>query len=70
MSAVAIETADNGDEKANWLELVRQQVGSSNYGVVQIVVHDSYITQIEMNQRLRLDKLRTKSTPPTRNLEA
>lgn len=31
---------------AEWLELVRQKVSSLRFGVVQIVVHDSRVTQI------------------------
>ena len=49
---------ESGDENANWLEVIRQQVGSLRYGVVQIVIHDSQVTQIEKQFR------------PTRNLEA
>jgi hypothetical protein len=45
-------------EKAEWLEIVRRQVGSLSYGVVQIVIHDSQVTQIEKTERLRLDKPR------------
>ena len=60
MSAVSIKTADSGDEQANWQEVVRQQVGSLRYGVVQIVVHDSQVTQIEKTERVRLDKPRGK----------
>jgi hypothetical protein len=33
-------------------------VGSLQYGVVQIVVHDSQVTQIEKTERVRLEKLR------------
>jgi hypothetical protein len=58
MNSVTIKSAGAGDEneKANWLEVVRQQVGSLRYGVVQIVVHDSQVTQIEKTERVRLDK--------------
>jgi hypothetical protein len=56
MNAVTIKSASSGDEKANWLEVVRQQVGSLRYGVVQIVIHDSQVTQIEKTERVRLDK--------------
>jgi hypothetical protein len=56
MSAVTIKTAGNGNEKTDWLEVVRQQVGSLRFGVVQIVVHDSQVTQIEKTERVRLDK--------------
>jgi hypothetical protein len=31
---------------------------SLHYGVVQIIVHDSQVTQIEKTERVRLDKLR------------
>ena len=41
---------------AKWLELVVQHVKSLRYGVVEIVVHDSQVTQIEKTERLRLDK--------------
>jgi hypothetical protein len=54
MSAVTIKPV--GGEKTDWLEVVRQQVGSLRYGVVQIVVHDSEVTQIEKTERVRLEK--------------
>lgn len=56
MSAVTIKSTGSGDEKANWLEVVRQQVGSLRFGVVQIVVHDAQVAQIEKTERVRLDK--------------
>ena len=56
MSAVIIKTASNGNEKVGWLEVVRQQVASLRFGVVQIVVHNSQVTQIEKTERVRLDK--------------
>ena len=61
MSAVTIKSTDSGDEGANWLEVVRQQVSPLRYGVVQIVVHDSQVTQIEKTERVRLDKPRAKT---------
>jgi hypothetical protein len=48
-------------QNANWLEIVREQVASLKYGVVEIVVHDSQVTQIEKTERLRLDKPVTRS---------
>jgi hypothetical protein len=45
----------------DWLEVVRRQVDSLRYGVVQIVVHDSQVTQIEKTERLRLEKARTQN---------
>ena len=56
MSAVTIKSAGSGEENANWLEVVRPQVGSLRFGVVQIVVHDAQVTQIEKTERVRLDK--------------
>jgi hypothetical protein len=62
MNAVTIKAAGSGEnETANWLEVVRQQVSSLRYGVVQIVVHDSQVTQIEKTERVRLDKPRAKT---------
>jgi hypothetical protein len=37
---------NNRQSSADWLELVRQNVESLRFGVVQIVVHDSRVTQI------------------------
>jgi hypothetical protein len=58
----ATETDSEGDtgEKAGWLEIVRRQVGSLRFGVVQVVVHDSQVTQIEKTERVRVDKPATR----------
>jgi len=40
----------------NWLEIVRDQVNSLRFGVVEIVVHDSKVVQIEKTERVRLDR--------------
>lgn len=40
----------------DWIEIVRQQVTSLRYGVVEIVVHDARVTQIQRTKRVRLDK--------------
>lgn len=42
-------------ESQPWLELVREQVGSLAYGVVQITVHNARVTQIDRTERTRLD---------------
>jgi hypothetical protein len=59
MSVIQARPENNPDERLNWLEVVRRQVGSLRYGVVQIVVHDSRVTQIEKTERLRLEKTGT-----------
>ncbi|MFI5337413.1 MAG: YezD family protein [Opitutales bacterium] len=38
-----------------WLRLVRQNVESLRFGVVQLVVHDGRVTQIERTEKTRLE---------------
>jgi len=45
---------DRHQQAVDWLELVRQNVQSLRFGVVQIVVHDSKVTQIERTEKTRL----------------
>jgi hypothetical protein len=49
----------NGREEnagaGSWLELVRRQVGSLNFGVVQIVVHGARVVQVERTEKIRLE---------------
>jgi len=61
MSLIQIKPEKDADEKLDWLEVVRRQVGSLRYGVVQIVVHDSQVTQIEKTERVRLEKTRAQT---------
>jgi len=61
MNATQIKTESDAGEKAGWLEIVRRQVGSLRFGVVQIVVHDSQVTQIDKTERVRLDKSRAQT---------
>ena len=56
MSEIHIKNGTQDVANANWLDIVREQVASLKYGVVEIVVHDSQVTQIEKTERLRLDK--------------
>jgi hypothetical protein len=45
------------DNNPQWLSLVREKVETLRYGVVQIVVHDSRVTQIERTERTRLESV-------------
>ena len=63
MSELAAKTVSKDLAEAGWLEIVRQQVGSLRFGVVEIMVHDSRVTQIEKTERLRLDKPATETRP-------
>jgi hypothetical protein len=63
MSESHIKSGSSNGNNAEWLEIVRQQVGSLRYGVVEIIVHDSKVTQIEKTERLRLDKAPAENPP-------
>jgi len=60
MNAV-IKQNDVAEGEAAWLEIVRRHVGSLRFGVVQIVVHDSQVTQIDKTERVRLDRPRSQT---------
>jgi len=62
MESLNVNPVEAAGENAGWLDIVRRQVGSLRFGVVQIVVHDSQVTQVEKSERVRLDK------PPTRRI--
>ena len=49
---------DERHASADWLELVRKKVQSLRFGVVQIVVHDSKVTQIERTEKTRLQSVK------------
>ena len=61
MSEGQIIPKSGSHERPGWLETVRRQVGSLHYGVVQIVVHDSQVTQIEKTERIRLEQSRART---------
>jgi hypothetical protein len=50
------KSEDGCDKSPAWLEIVRRQVTSLRFGVVQIVVHDSEVAQIDKTERVRLPK--------------
>jgi hypothetical protein len=58
---------ETGEE---WMELVRRQIGSLRFGVVQIVVHDSQVVQIEKTERVRLERSQRQDLLPTGTPEA
>jgi hypothetical protein len=61
MSETQIKRVVNDVGDSSWLEIVRQQVSSLRFGVMEIVVHDSRVTQIEKTERVRLDRPPAKS---------
>jgi hypothetical protein len=56
MSEITAKSGGNETLESDWLEIVRRQVASIQYGVVEIIIHDSRVTQIEKTERLRLDR--------------
>jgi hypothetical protein len=44
------------EEERTWLSIVRRQVRSLHFGVVQIVVHNGQVVQIERTEKLRLSE--------------
>jgi hypothetical protein len=48
--------ADGSVARPAWLDVLRQQVNSLSYGVVQIVVHDGRVVQIERTEKIRLEQ--------------
>jgi hypothetical protein len=61
MSASEPDSVRQANDRAEWLNVVRRQVGSLRYGVVQTIVHDSQVTQIEKTERVRLEKARAQT---------
>jgi hypothetical protein len=51
------------NNQPDWLALVREKVETLGYGIVQIVVHDSHVTQIERTEKTKIDRRETQSLP-------
>ena len=43
-------------DQPEWLALVREKVETLRYGIVQIVVHDSRVTQIERTEKTKIER--------------
>ena len=41
---------------SDWVGIVRNQVESMRFGVVQITVHESRVVQIDKTEKVRLEK--------------
>jgi hypothetical protein len=51
--AMAITKVNHPGSTGDWQEVVLQQVGSLNFGTIEIVIHDSRIVQIDTTERFR-----------------
>ncbi len=49
------------DTPPAWIALVRQQVSSMRFGVIQIVVHEGQVVQIERTEKVRLPAKATRN---------
>ena len=61
MDSKSSHTESKNAPNHDWLEIVRKQVESLRFGVVEIVVHESRVVQIEKTERVRLDKKEAES---------
>ena len=55
MNATELNVSEEQGSAESWLEMVRRQVGSLEFGVVQIVVHGARVVQIERTEKIRLE---------------
>jgi hypothetical protein len=54
MKTTGTNSSEN-EQAESWLDIVRRQVGSLDFGIVQIVVHGTRVVQIERTEKVRLD---------------
>jgi hypothetical protein len=48
------EVDERSGGEASWLEMIRRQVNSLRFGVVQVVVHEGRVVQIDRTEKVRL----------------
>ena len=58
-TSIAPSSADSSASAPAWLKLVAEKVDTLQYGVIQIVVHDSRVVQVERTERHRFDTQRS-----------
>ena len=58
------------DTPPAWLEVVRQQIASMRFGVIQIVVHEGQVVQIERTEKVRLQSKTTKPSEASASARA
>jgi hypothetical protein len=56
-----IDSHESDSPSNDWLEIVRHQVDSLKFGVVQVRVHESKVVQIERTESFRVVQ-KTRST--------
>jgi len=54
MNPTKTKPSGGAEVNSNWVDVVRQFVGTIRFGVVEITIHDSRVVQIERTERLRL----------------
>jgi hypothetical protein len=53
MNTITPERSSADGPKADWLEVVRQNVANLRFGSVHITVHDGRVTQVESLEKTR-----------------
>lgn len=53
MNTITSERSSPDGPKADWLDVVRQNVANLRFGSVQITVHDGRVTQVESIEKTR-----------------
>jgi hypothetical protein len=63
MNTITSERSTPDGSKADWLEVVRQNVANLRFGSVQITVHDGRVTQVESIEKTRFVASRDEAVP-------
>lgn len=66
MSTITSERSSPESPKADWLEVVRQNVANLRFGSVHITVHDGRVTQVESIEKTRFVASRDDTGPSHR----
>lgn len=51
-----MKVIERDNEETLWLDIVRKQVESLRFGVVQIIVHENHVVQIDKTEKVRIEK--------------
>lgn len=63
MSTITSDRPSPDGYKADWLDVVRQNVANLRFGSVQITVHDGRVTQVESIEKTRFVASRDDAAP-------
>ena len=64
MTPMIPDSSEPDVSKADWLEVVRQNVTNLRFGSVQVTVHDGRVTQVESVEKTRFVADSPRVRPP------